>query len=148
MRTAITGEISKVIENSAETLGRNINTGLTVYLPGTQYDLLNSTYLGDNAERTIMRGLMEDNPWTYFTNGSPLMVQRLLELDSTRNPGSSNDRMVTALKHSRVAEMGVSIMPRVLQIVDKGRVICAQVESKYSELWVKRPQDVYYLNSV
>ena len=41
IRTYITGEISKVIENSAETLGRNINTGMTVYLPGTQYDLAN-----------------------------------------------------------------------------------------------------------
>ena len=148
IRTAITAELSKVIENSAETLGRNLNTGMTVYLPGEQYDLLNSRYLGDNAERTVMRGLMEDNPWTYFTNGSPLMIMRLLELDSARNPGSTNDRMITTLKHPRVCEMGVSIMPRVLKIEDKGRVICAQVESEYSELWVKRPQDVYYLESV
>ena len=148
IRTMITAEISKVIENSAETLGRNISTGMTVYLPGEQYDLLNSRYLGDNAERTVMRGLMEDNPWTYFTNGSPLMVMRLLELDSARNPGSTNDRMITTLKHPRIAEIGVSIMPRVLRIMDNGRVINAQVESEYSELWVKRPQDVYYLESV
>ena len=46
IRTMITGEMSKVIENSRETLGRNINTGMTVYLPGTQYDLLTSRYLG------------------------------------------------------------------------------------------------------
>jgi hypothetical protein len=148
VRIMVTTELSKVIENSAETLGRNINTGMTVYLPGTQYDSLNSKYLGDNAERTVMRGLMEDNPWTYFTNGSPLMIMRLLELDAARNPGSTNDRMITTLKHPRIAELGVSIMPRVLKIEDKGRVITAQVESEYSELWVKRPQDVYYLEQV
>ena len=148
IRTSITTELSKVIENSAETLGRNINTGMTVYLPGEQYDLLNSRYLGDNAERTVMRGLMEDNPWTYFTNGSPLMIMRLLELDAARNPGSANDRMITTLKHPRICEMGISIMPRVLRIMDEGRVIKAQVESEYSELWVKRPQDLYYLESV
>ena len=148
IRTAITAEISKVIENSAETLGRNISTGLTVYLPGNQYDLLNSRYLGDNAERTVMRGLMEDNPWTYFTNGSPLMIMRLLELDAARNPGTTQDRMITTLKHPRIAEIGVSIMPRVLRIMDEGRVIKAQVESEYSALWVKRPQDVYYLENV
>ena len=148
IRTYITGELSKVIENSAETLGRNINTGMTVYLPGTQYDLLTSRYLGDDAERTIMRGLMEDNPWTHFTNGSPLMIMRLLELDSARNPGSSDDRMITTLKHPRICQMGVSIMPRVLKIEDKGRVICAQVESEYSELWVRRPQDLYYLETI
>ena len=91
--------------------------------------LLTSRYLGDDAERTIMRGLMEDNPWTHFTSGSPLMIMRLLELDSARNPGSTNDRMITTLKHPRICQMGVSIMPRVLKIEDKGRVICAQVES-------------------
>ena len=148
IRTAITDEISKVIEGSRETLGRNIQTGMTVYLPGTQYDLLTSRYLGDNAERTVMRGLMEDNPWTHFTKGSPLNIARVLELDSALNPGSANDRMITALKHERVAEMGVSIMPRVLRILDAGRVITAQVESKYSNLFVKRPNTMYYLNSI
>ena len=95
-----------------------------------------------------MRGLMEDNPWTFFTNGSPLMIMRLLELDSARNPGSTSDRMITTLKHPRIAEIGVSIMPRVLRIMDEGRVIKAQVESEYAELWVKRPQDVYYLENI
>ena len=148
IRIMITTELSKVIENSAETLGRNIDTGMTVYLPGTQYDILNSKYLGDNAERTIMRGLMEDNPWTYFTGGSPLMIMRLLELDSSRNPGVANDRMITTLKHPRISQLGVSIMPRVLKIEDKGRVIIAQVESEFSEFWVRRPQDIYYLESI
>ena len=148
IRTLVTDELSKVIENSAETLGRNISTGMTVYLPGEQYDVLTSKYLGDNAERTVMRGLMEDNPWTHFTKGSPLMIMRLLELDSARNPGATNDRMITTLKHPRICEMGISIMPRVLRIMDEGRVIKAQVESEYSELWVKRPQDIYYLNNV
>ena len=148
IRTEITNEISKVIEGSRETLGRNINTGMTVYLPGTQYDLLTSRYLGDNAERTVMRGLMEDNPWTHFTNGSPLSIARVLELDSALNPGSTVDRMITALKHERVAEMGVSIMPRVLRIIDQGRVITAQVESKFSNLFVKRPNTIYYRNNI
>ena len=148
IRTLVTDELSKVIENSAETLGRNISTGMTVYLPGEQYDVLTSKYLGDNAERTVMRGLMEDNPWTHFTKGSPLMIMRLLELDAARNPGATNDRMITTLKHPRICEMGISIMPRVLRIMDEGRVIKAQVESEYSELWVKRPQDIYYLNNV
>ena len=41
------------------------------------------------------------------------------------------DRMVTTLKHPQVAELGVSISPRVLRIMDKGRVVCAQVEVKF-----------------
>ena len=147
LRTAINTDISWVIENSAETLGRNINTGLTVYLPGDQYDLLTTRYLGDNAERTIMRGLMEDNPWTHFA-GTPINISRMLELDAARNPGSTTDQMVVGLKHQRVAEMGVSIMPRVITILNQGRNMVAQVESKYSDLFFKRPETVRYRRGI
>ena len=147
IRDAINGEISKVIEGSRETLGRSVTTGMTVYLPGAQYDLLTHRYVGDNAERTIMATLMDDNPWTHFT-GNPINIARVLELDSALNPGVTNDRMVTALKHERVAEMGVSIMPRVLRILDQGRVIVAQVEAKFSPLFVKRPKTIYYLETI
>ena len=146
VRTLIVTEISKLIENSKETLGRNIATGCTVYLPGTQYDLLTSRYVGDNAERTIMRTLMEDNPWTHTTK-SPLMIERVLELNNA-GVGATTDRMVVALKHERVAEMAVSIMPRVLRILDKGRVVTAQVEAKFSPLFVKRPKTIYYLDAI
>ena len=148
VRNEINAEISSVIEDSLETLGRNIQTGMTVYLPGTQYDSLTTRYIGDNAEHTLMASIMRDNPWTHFTGGSPLMIQRVLELDSARNPGSATDRMVTTLKDGRICEMGVSISPRVLRIMDMGRVITAQVEAKFSPLFMKRPQNVYYLNAI
>ena len=149
IRNLINGTISAVIEQSRETLGRNLSQqGMTVYLPGTQYDLLTTIYIGDNAERTLMRSIMEDNPWTHFTKGNPIMIERLLELDSSHNPGVSQDRMIVTLRDSRIAEMGVSITPRVLRIMDKGRVVCAQVESKYSDLFVKRPRNVHYINNI
>ena len=148
IRNLINAEISGVIEDSRETLGRNISTGMSVYLPGTQYDLLTTRYIGDNAEKTLMASILADNPWTHFTNGSPIMMHRVLELDSASNPGVSSDRMVVALKHPRVAEMGVSINPRVLRIMDKGRVICAQVEAKFSALFVKRPNTIRYVDGI
>ena len=148
IRNLINGRLSNVIEVSKETLGRNINMGMTVYLPGTQYDLLTTKYIGDAAERTVMRSIMEDNPWTHFTKGSPLMIERVLELDSALNPGATMDRMIVGLKHERVAEMGVSITPRVLRIMDKGRVICAQVESKFSNLFVKRADTIQYVDGI
>ena len=76
IRTLINTDISWVISNSAETLGRNIKMGMTVYLPGDQYDLLTTRYLGDNAERTIMRGLVEDNPWTHFHQAEAQSISR------------------------------------------------------------------------
>ena len=148
IRNLINGRISAVIVGSRETLGRNINTGMTVYLPGEQYDLLTTRYIGDNAERTLMRSIMEDNPWTHFTKGQPIAIERVIELDSALNPGSTSDRMIVGLKHQRVAEMGVSISPRVLRVMDKGRVICAQVESKFSELFVKRASTIHYSDAI
>ena len=146
IRDVINTELTQVIEQSKETLGRNINTGMTIYLPGKQYDELAVRYIGDNAEKTIMKSVKEDNPWTHFTNGSPVMIERVLELDG--RGASSTDRMVVALKHSRVAEMGVSIMPRVIRTLDKGRVICAQVECKFSTLFVKRPSTIRYVDGI
>lgn len=148
IRNLINGQLSAVIESSRETLGRNISTGMTVYLPGPQYDLLTTKYIGDNAERTVMRAIIEDNPWTHFTGGSPVMIERVLELSHEHNPGSATDRMIVALKHPRVAEMGVSIPPRVIRIMDKGRVYCAQIEAKFSPLFVKRPSTIHYSDNI
>lgn len=153
IRDNIANEVSKVIENSKEVLGTKITSGLCVYLSGPRYDLLTYKYIGDNQERTIMRALKEDNPWSHFTENEtgtrqPLMFKRVLELAAANNPDLSNDRMITMLKHERIAEMGVAIMPRVLEIINEGRVVRAQVESKYSPLFVKRPKTIYYLNNI
>ena len=148
MRALLNSELTKIIENSRETFGRNVNTGATIYLPGTQYDLLATKYIGDNADRTVMQSIMQDNPWTHFTNGNPLAIERVLELSQEHVVGASNSRMVVALKHERVAEIGVPIMPRVIRIMDKGRVICAQVEAEFSPLFVKRPNTIYYTDGI
>lgn len=151
IRSAINSQISMLIENSKETLGSKLTTGLNVYLPGAQYDLLTDKYIGDDQRRTVMDSLKADNPWSHFTENEtgtrqPLGLKRVMELAGA---GASNtDRMITMLKHMRIAEMGVSIMPRVLAVVNKGRVICAQVESKYSPLFVKRPNTIYYFDGI
>ena len=147
IRNLINSELSSVIENSRETMGRNISSGMTVYLPGTQYDLLTTLYIGDNADKTLMRAIMEDNPWTHFAK-SPLAIERVLELSSDVTTSLTSDRMVVGLKNPRVAEMGVSINPRVLRILDKGRVVCAQVEAKFSNLFVKRASTIRYTDGI
>ena len=151
-RTLITKEISAVIEQSKETVGRQINSGMTVYLPGPQYDSLSSNYIGDNAEKSIMQSLIEDNPWTHFTKGNPLMIERVLELSGetlTKALGTTTkDRMVVALKNNRIAELGVPIMPRILRIADKGRVMCAMVEAEFSTIFVKRPNTIRYVDGI
>ena len=130
IRNLINGRVSNIIEVSKETLGRNVTTGMSVYLPGKQYDELTTRYIGDNAEKTLMRSILEDNPWSHFTrttvggSGSPLMIHRVIELSGAAAT-TGNDRMIVALKHKRVAEMGVAIPPRLLTIKDEGRVMRA-----------------------
>ena len=145
IRKEITDELSGIIEDSKETFGRTINTGMTVFLPGPQYDQLSVVYVGDNADRTLLKSLLEDNPWTNFS-GQPLGIERVLELKGIGPSGV--DRMVTTLRNPRVAEMGVSISPRVLKIMDKGRVFCAQVEGKFSPVFVKRPNVIRYRDGI
>ena len=145
IRNLINGEMSRIIDDSKETFGRNIRDGMTIYLPGAQYDLLTTKYIGDDAEKTVMRCIREDNPWTHFS-GSPIAFERVLELDG--RGGSGADRMVVSLKNSRVIEMGVSITPRVLGIMNKGRVYCAQVESKFATPFVKRGNLIRYTDGI
>lgn len=150
IRNEINAELSSMIENSREVIGKTppLDTGMTVYLPGVEYDRLTTLYIGDNAERTLMDSILSDNPWTHFTDGRPLNIARVIELAAARNPHLTQNRMVTSLMNSRIAEMGVPIMPRVLDVVNKGRAVCAMVESKYSDLFVKRPKQIQYVDNV
>ena len=154
IREVINTRLSSIIDRTAETFGRNITAGMTIYLPGKQYDLLNSLYIGDNAQRLLMQSIMDENPWTAFS-GAPIAIERVLELDATRRapfeptPSTgSGDRMVIGLRNSRVCEMGVSISPRVLRIMDQGRVYKAQIEAKFSTLFVKRADTIIYTNGI
>jgi len=145
IRNLISLQMSRVIQMTEETIGRDISDGMTVYLPGPQYDLLSTKYIGDNARMTIMKSLMEDNPWKHFS-GKGFSFQRVLELSGR---GASNtDRMVIGLKNSRIAEMAVPISPRVLRTMDKGRVVCVQIEAKFGPLFVKRPNTIIYMDGV
>ena len=145
VRTILNAELSGVISLTKETVGRDIVAGMGIYLPGEQYDGLTNSYVGDNADKTLMDAILRDNPWTHFS-GEPLMIHRAIELSGIG--AGDTDRMVVAMKNNRVAEMGVSISPRVLTVLPKGRVICAQVEAKFSPLFVKRANVIRYVDGI
>ena len=129
IQALISGEISALITDSNEVVGRRLRDNLCIYLPGTQYDILCNP-LGDNADKSIMDWLERMNPFTKMT-GNSIMFKRLMELDAT---------MLTTVMSDRVFEMGMSIMPRILKILDGGRVITGQLEYKIGRLYIKRPK--------
>ena len=148
IRNRINGELSSLIDDSSETVGRDITAGMTVYLPGPQYDLLTTLYVGDNADKTLMTSILTDNPWTNFSK-QPLMIERVQELRGIASiSNAAADRMVITLRNPRIAEMGVSISPRVLGVQDQGRVVCTQVEAKFSPVFVKRPNLIRYHDGI
>ena len=141
----IVDDISWVIETSRETFSTNITTGMTVYLPTGQYNRMSSRFIGDNQERSIMRAIKEDNPWTQRT-GNPVEFRSVPELQKAG--ASSADRMIVACRDDRVFEMGVSIMPRVIEVMSKGRYVCAPVEYKFSPVFMKRPTVMRYRDKI
>ena len=151
IRTLINDQLSNVITASEEVVGRvpRLMEGMTVYLPQTQYDMLTTRYIGDNAERTLMRSLMEDNVWTQFT-GRPLSILRVVELDDIVETAvnGSQARMVVGLKNPNVAELGMAISPRLIRLLDQGRKIRGQIEARFGEVWVKRPDTMRYLDGI
>ena len=145
IRDVINDDISWVIETTQETLSTNITQGMSIYLPTQQFNRLVTRFVGDNQEVSVMRGILMDNPWTFRT-GSEVMFKSVPELN---NAGASNtDRMVIACKDPRVFEMGVSIPPRVLRVLDQGRNICAQIEYKFSSMFMKRATTVRYRDAI
>ena len=141
----IVDDISWVVETSREIFSTNITDGMCIYLPTQQYNRLSTRFLGDNQERSIMRAIMEDNPWTLRT-GNGITFLSVPELAG--QGASSTDRMIVCVKDSRVFELGVSIMPRVMQVMNKGRYVCAPVEYKFSPIFMKRPTVIRYRDAI
>ena len=137
IQKAIRKEISGLITDSNEVVGRKLKTGLCVYLPGDRYDTLCDP-IGDNADKSILEYLSRMNPFTKMT-GNPVMFKRLMEL---------TNHMITTVMSDRVFEMAMSISPRVLRIVDKGRVITGQLEYKIGRLYIKRPGYIRQLTAI
>ena len=126
IRTQINGELTGLIDTSKETV-REFNNA-TIYLSGPRYDYLTDIYIGDNADKTLMTSIIEDNPFTIFT-GQPVSFRRVLELNDL---GTSNShRMVVTMRHNRIIEMPVALAPRIIKIMDMGREQCAQVEAEF-----------------
>ena len=151
IRTLINNQLSDVISDSREQVGRQpaLMSGMTVYLPQKQYDSLTNLYIGDNAEKTLMRSIKEDNPWSHFS-GQPLMIERVLELDSivTTAVGGSNARMVVGLKNTNVAEMGIAFQPRLLRLSEEGMGVVGRIEARFGEVWIKRPGTMRYVDGI
>ena len=145
IRELITTRIGMVIEDTAEVFGRTIRSGLCVYMPINEFNIVTSKPIGDNVEKSIWDYVRMFNPWTEYTGEQP-MLKAVQEL---KNAGPSNaQRMVIAVNDRRVWEMAVPIYPRILTTINYGYTVTAPMEYKMSALNVKRPSTIRYVDGI
>ena len=147
IRDEITTQIGLVISSTGEIFGRQIRSGMTIYLPVDQFNRVTSEPIGDNADRSIWQYIAMHNPWTVYTGEQP-MLKALIELDSSFDANRATDRMIVAVNDRRVMELAIPIYPRILTTINKGYTICAPMEYKISGLNVKRPTTIRYIDGV
>ena len=149
IRDLITTAIGEVISDTSEVFGRQIRSGMTVYLPVTEFNRITSEPIGDNSDKSIWQYIAMHNPWSEYTGQTP-MLKAVVELGTALSTAvnSSTKRMIVAVNDRRVMEMAIPIMPRILTTINKGFSICAPMEYKISGLNVKRPTTIRYYDGV
>lgn len=145
VRHLLISEIGALIEDSNQIFGRQLRSGLCIYLPQAEYNYVTSTPIGDNSDKSIWDFVMAYNPWTQMTGEAP-MLKALLELKSAG--GTNINRMVTAINDLRVWEIAVPFFPRILTTINEGYRITAPIEYKVSALNVKRPKAIRYRDKI
>jgi len=138
------GVVSRV-SGTAEVFGRTIRTGLTLYLPIAQADILLNTNYADDASKTVWEYVKVNNTWTNYT-GQPLDLQIVSEFSGAG--AGSTDRCLFGFNIDRVMEMAIPIMPRVISILPIAYGFEAPMEYKVSGLNVKRGTAMEYIDAI
>jgi len=128
--------IAAIGQDSNEVLYQHFRSSdLIMALPTEAYDLITTTPLGDNADKTIWDFLKARNSWTSRT-GRELMLKSLPEADTAAAGGG--ERLVIYPNDKRVLEMDMPISPRTTNVVNKEYSVNTPYEYSISGLNVKR----------
>lgn len=142
--TTINNAINQIISQTNEVFGRTIRTGLTIYLPVTQFNIVNTLFYGVNKDKSVAEWLSVRNAWTAYT-GAPIEFKSVIELKGAG--ASSTDRMLIGFNDRQVMEIA-TIDPRVLQIQNEGFYYSAPIFYKVSGLNVKHPGGMLYVDGI
>ena len=95
---------------------------------------------------TVWEYFETHNLWFRRTGKRPLLKGLAECTNAAAN--TTDDRMVVAVKDVEVFEMGISIMPRVTEMVTNGFVYRTPMEYAFSDVVLKRPIGVQYVDNV
>jgi hypothetical protein len=146
MAQLVADDVSQLIEDSSEIIGRNINDGLTLYLPIAQHHKITTTRLPDSPTMSAWDWVKNRNQWTELTN-KELKLEMVKELKGA-GVGTGVDRLLLGLNTREIMEMAQPIMPRVLEVINDGFSYRTPLEYKISGLNVKRPIGLRYRDAI
>ena len=147
MAKIVTDQVSALIADSAEIIGRNLTDAITVYLPIEQHNLITSTRLTDSPNLTAWEWAKKNNQFTNMTN-KELELEMVAELKGA-GVGSGVDRMIVGMKSREIMEFAQPISPRVLEVIPQGFSFQVPLEFKIGpSLNVKRPIGLRYVDNI
>ena len=137
--------VEKLIVDSAEVFGMQIQSDLCFYVPIELESHLTTRRLSD-IDMTAWSYFAKNNLWFRRTGRMP-MLKGLAECNNAAVNGT-DDRMVVAVKDVEVFGMGIPIMPRVTEMVTNGFVYRTPMEYSFSDVVLKRPRGLIYVDNV
>jgi hypothetical protein len=142
----VQGIVSELIADTQEIFGRNIKTGMTLYLPVSQAGRLLNLKLATDASKSVWDYVKTANLWTHMT-GAELKLAIVAELKDAAANGT-DDRGILSFNNDRVMEMAMPIQPRSIGTIQVAFGVEAPMEYKISGLNVKRPGAMAYFDAV
>ena len=114
---AIADEINMVL-SSVNSGSNQVRTSDTLCLPVAQRNLIATKPIGDNADKSVLAYIKENNIYTQET-GNPLMIRTLRQLENAGGTmGSPTDRMIAYSRDMDVLRFHV---PQELQFLEPQR---------------------------
>ena len=133
--------ISRVYEDSLQ-----VEIPNTIALPVSAYTQIASQYVGDNAQRTILEYIRENNVYTAVT-GQPLMITTIRGLE---NAGSSNTgRMIAYSRDPDVLKLHLPMPYRFFPPMQTGPMMF-QIPGAFrlGGLEIRRPKAILYVDGI
>ena len=119
-------------------------TDLVVVLPTESYDHIATRRMGVDANKTIAEYLATNNVWTTRT-GKRLVFKSLPRAKDAATTGASEGRVIMYPMNSRILEMAIPIMPRIITTDNSaGYRIKAPMEYSMGGVVIKRGTMMLY----
>ena len=141
--------MTDIVERSAEVFGRQVRSGMCIYLPIQQGTSISETRISTLNNMSVWEYFKANNAWTTYTGEQP-MLKLVAELKGAGDDigGEASDRMIVGINDRRVMEMAEPISPRIITTVNMGYCVMVPIEYKISGLNVKRPVGLQYVDGV